>query len=160
MIRQWVSHLGKKGWRKGAAPLFGCVGYGLGLAPKAACQTDSLQGILRLIYPWNLLKGDVFISDFAFSWATCTHAFRLEKAALLMSLFAVVPCGIFHLGYCKVWLSVELSDELLSLYSCYSCLWISIVYCSWREHFNKVPAQIGKSTELPILSWTGCTLCG
>lgn len=41
---------------KGCPFFFGCVGDGLGLALKAACQTDSLQRILRLTCPEISLK--------------------------------------------------------------------------------------------------------
>lgn len=40
-----------------------------------------------------------------------------------------VSCGFitfFHLGYCEAWLSMELSDELLSLH----CYWYSFVFGS------------------------------
>lgn len=37
------------------------------------------------------------------------------------------------------------------------CLWISIVYCSLCEHFNKKTAYVGKSIEPSILSWAECT---
>lgn len=136
---------------------------GLGLAPKAACLTDALWSILRLIFLWSLLKGVVFFYDFVFPWARFTHILRTEKTALLMNLvFAVDALWVFfffHLGYCKcLALNGALRwATLITLLLLLFCLCISFVYCSLCEHFNKIPAHMGKSTELSILSRAGCT---
>lgn len=100
----------KKGREGKGCPFFWVCGRWTGPSSKG--------WLSNWLFLWNLLKGDVFISDFAFSWAIFTHTFRLEKAALLMS-FCLLWCLVsFHFGYCKVWLSVELPDELPSLYCC------------------------------------------
>lgn len=85
---------------------FGCVGGGLGQAPKAACLTDTLWSILRLIFLWSLLKGDVFFYDLPSSGLCLYKHFGWRKQHCQWTLCMLwVHCGFFfvfffHLGYC------------------------------------------------------------
>lgn len=128
-----------RGWRKRTGSLLGCVGGGLGLAPKAACQTESLQGILRLVCLWNLLKGDVF-SMILPSPGLHKH---LVWRRLHYSWACLLWCLVFlHLGYCKVWLSMELPDELPSLYYCYCSFVCGCLLCTAADVNISVKYQL------------------